>query len=70
MTSKLIIKQTKKKLHMTLTRPIVTYVCETWTLSVRDVNNLLVFERQMLRRMYGAVQTEEGWIIRNIDELE
>ena len=70
MTSKLIIKQTKKKLYMTLTRPIVTYGCETWTLSVRDVNNFLVFERQMLRRMYGAVQTEEGWIIRNIDELE
>jgi hypothetical protein len=24
----------------------------------------------MLRRIYGAVQTEEGWRIRNTDELE
>jgi hypothetical protein len=31
---------------------------------------LLVFERQILRRIYGPVQTEEGWRIRNNDELE
>ena len=59
MTSKLISKQTKKKLYTTLIRP-ATFGCETWTLSIRDVNSLLVFERQKLRRIYGAVQTEEG----------
>ena len=30
---------------------------------------MLVFERQILR-VYGPVQTEEGWRIRNNDELE
>jgi hypothetical protein len=69
-TFKLISKQTKKKLYVTLIRPVVTYGCETGTLSVRDVQNLLVFERQILRRIYGQVQTEEGWRIRNNDELE
>ena len=46
MRSKFISKQTKK-IYMTLLRPVVTYGCETWTLSVRDVNNFLVFERQI-----------------------
>jgi hypothetical protein len=54
---------------MTLIRPIVTYGCETWKLSVSDVNNLLVLEREILRRINGPVQTEEGWGIRN-NELE
>jgi hypothetical protein len=31
---------------------------------------LPVFERQVLRRIYGAVQTEEGRGIGNNDELE
>jgi hypothetical protein len=36
----------------------------------RGVNNLLVFERQILRSVDGRVQTEEGWRIRNNDKLE
>jgi hypothetical protein len=44
---------------MTLIRPIVFCGCETWTLSVRDINSLLECERQILGRIYGAVQTEE-----------
>jgi hypothetical protein len=31
---------------------------------------LTAFEGQILRRVYGPVQTEEGWRIRNSDELE
>jgi len=40
-----IKKYAKMKIGMTLIRPVVTYVCETWALSVQDINNLLVFER-------------------------
>jgi hypothetical protein len=29
-----------------------------------------VFARQIFRRIYGPVQTEEGWRVRNNDELE
>ena len=36
---------------------------------VRDVNVLRLFERQKLR-ICGPVETEEGWRIRNNDELE
>jgi len=36
---------------MTLTRSAVTYACETWILSVRVIINLLVFERQIVRKI-------------------
>jgi hypothetical protein len=55
---------------VTLITPVISYGCETGTLSARDVHNLPVFERQILRRICGEVQTEEGWRIRNKDELD
>ena len=42
MTCKLISKHTERKIYMTMIRPVVT-----WTLSIRDINNLLVLERQI-----------------------
>ena len=42
MTSELINKHTKRKIHMTLIRPVVPYGCEIWTLFTRDIYNLLV----------------------------
>jgi hypothetical protein len=38
----------------------VTYASKTWTLSVQDINNLLVSERQILRKISGAIQCKEG----------
>jgi hypothetical protein len=55
MTCKLISKHTKRKIYMTLIRPIVT-----WILSVRDINNLLVFERDILRKIFGPIKSKEG----------
>ena len=57
MTSKLISKENKKKFYMTLIRTIVTYGGETWTLSVRDVNTLLIFERHIKK---GIGQDSSG----------
>jgi hypothetical protein len=47
----------------------VTYACETWTFSVRDINNLLLFETQTLRKIFGPVQYKEGWKIRSNNEV-
>jgi hypothetical protein len=44
---------------------VVTYTCETWTLSTQDDNNLLVFETQILRKIFGPIKYKEGWRIRN-----
>jgi len=41
---------------MTLIRPDVTFAYESWTLTVRDIINLLVFERQILGKLFGLIQ--------------
>ena len=43
MTPKLISKKAKNKLYMTLIRPIVTYGCETWTLSIGGINKTYLY---------------------------
>jgi len=48
----------------------MTYRCETWTLTDRDEQYLRIFERRILRRIFGPVQNEEGsWRIRMKYEL-
>ena len=54
---------------MMLVWSVVTYACETRTLSVWDINNLLVFGRRILRKIYGPVQCKEGWRMRSNKEL-
>ena len=55
---------------MTLIRPVVTGACEALTLFVWDINNLLVFERHILRRIFGPVKCKEGWRIRSNNKLQ
>jgi hypothetical protein len=44
------------KVYETLIRPFVTYGSETWTLTKSDENFLRIFERKILRRIFGPVQ--------------
>ena len=55
---------------MTLIRLVVNYACENWTLSVWDKNNFVVFERQILRMIFGPIQYKEGWRIRSNYKLQ
>jgi hypothetical protein len=41
--------QTKFTIHKTLIRPVLLYCSETWVLTKREENQLLVFERKVLR---------------------
>jgi len=34
----------------------VTYECEAWTLVGRDEQHLRIFERRILRKIFGPVQ--------------
>jgi hypothetical protein len=46
-------RQTKLTIHKTLIRPVLLYGSETWVLTKREENQLLVFERKVLRTICG-----------------
>ena len=67
--SKLISKMAKLKLYCSVIRPVVTYACETWTLKETIINRLMVFERKVLRRIYGPTNENGIWQIKTNQEL-
>jgi hypothetical protein len=46
-------RQTKFTVHKTLIRPVLLYGSETWVLTKKDENQLLVFERKVLQKICG-----------------
>jgi len=51
-------------------RPTVTYGCETWLLTTSDENQLYIFERKILKKIYGRTRNPDGtWRIKTNDEL-
>jgi len=69
--SKFLKKNTKMKTYKMI-RPVITYSSETWTLTTNDENNPHIFERQILRKIFGPVRIDNIWRIRNnmgIDKL-
>ena len=53
------------KIYKTMIRPAVTYSSETWTLIAKYENNLCIFERQILRKIFGPVNIGNIWRVRN-----
>jgi hypothetical protein len=51
--SRLVTKYSKLKLYRAVIRPIVPYASETWILKETTFQKLLVFERKILRRIFG-----------------
>jgi hypothetical protein len=63
-------KKAKLKIYWTLVRPVITYTCETWILKETIKQKLLVFERKMLRRIFGPTKERDAtWRIKTNDEL-
>jgi hypothetical protein len=50
---------------------VVRYVCETWSLTVREEHKLRVFENRVLRRIFGSKrdQVMGGWRKLHNEEL-
>jgi hypothetical protein len=38
--------------------PVVLYGCETWSLTLREQHRLRVFEKRVLRRIFGPKRDE------------
>ncbi|KAL4113922.1 hypothetical protein QTP88_017474 [Uroleucon formosanum] len=70
--SRFLSKKTKEKLYTIYLRPIATYGCNTWASTGGDYKKLLVFERKILRKMYGPVfdDSEQKWLRGSNEDLK
>jgi hypothetical protein len=70
LTSKLLTRNIKLRLYLTLIRPIVTYGAEMSAATESELQKLLIFERKILRKIYGPVKDQDSWRIRTNSELD
>jgi hypothetical protein len=56
--SKLLYRKSKTILYTSYLRPIVTYGCETWSTTKDDNRKLAIWERKILRNIYGPVYND------------
>ena len=54
----------------TLIRPVVSYGAEAWTLTKKEEQAVLIFERRIFRRIYGPKYENGEWKSRTNRELE
>ena len=48
------------KIYLTFTKPAITYASETWTVNVQAKNTLRILGRQIRRKIFGPLRTEEN----------
>jgi len=68
--SRLLSRATKIMLYKTSIRPVVLCGAEAWTLTKKEEEALLIFERKIFRRMYGPKYENGEWKSRTNRELE
>jgi len=67
--SHLTSKNIKILMYKVLIRPVIIYASETWTVSKANERRLSLFERKVLRCIFGAKQENEIWRKRYYYEL-
>jgi hypothetical protein len=67
--SRILNNGTKCKIYKTLIRPLVLYGTDYWTLTKADEEKLRIFERRILRSIYGPTCEDGVWRIKYNDEL-
>jgi hypothetical protein len=68
---KLLSKRSKLKLYWSVIRPVVTYACEIWVLKENVIQKLMIFERKVLRKIFGSAKQQNGlWRIKTNEELD
>jgi hypothetical protein len=60
LSSRLLSKNLKIRIYSykTIILPVVLYVCETWSLTLRDKHRLWVFENRVLMKIFGPKRDE------------
>ena len=60
----------KIKIHKTILLPVALYGCETWSLTLREERRLRVFEKRIVRRIFGPKRDVNGeWIKLHNEEV-
>jgi hypothetical protein len=72
LNSRTLSTNLKIQMYKTLIRPIVLYAAETWSLRKAEETRIKVFERRIIRKIYGScVDTNTGeWRKRHNKELK
>jgi hypothetical protein len=57
LSSSSLSKNIKVKIRRTVIFPVVSYGCEAWPLTLRENHRLRVFEKSVLREIFGLIGT-------------
>ena len=69
--SNLVSRKSKLKLYWSVIRPVVVYGCETWVVKESVIQKLSVFERKILRKIFGPTKESNGiWRFKTNKELD
>jgi len=69
--SNLVSRESKLKLYWSVIRPVVVYGCETWILKESIIQKNCMFERKILRKIFGPTKEANGiWRIKTNKELD
>jgi hypothetical protein len=71
LSSCLLSKNVTIRIHVIVILPVVVYGRETWSLTLREVHKVEVFENRVLRRIFGLKRDEVtgGWRKLHNEEL-
>jgi hypothetical protein len=58
LSSRLLSKNIKIRIHKTIILPVVLYGYETFPLTIREEHRLRMFENRVLRRIFGPKREE------------
>ena len=67
--SKNISRGLKIKLYKTIVRPIMIFGSEAWTLGTTEQRMIAIWERKILRKVYGGKNTQGRWERRTNKEI-
>jgi hypothetical protein len=54
----LLSRNIEVKIYKTIILPVVLYRCETWSLTLREEHRLRVFQKRVLKRIFGPKRDE------------
>jgi hypothetical protein len=58
LSSRLLSRNVKVKIYKTIILPVVMYGCEMWSVTLRKEPRLRVFEKRVVRRLFGPKRDE------------